>query len=119
MRNFCLGNLLFDKGTVSIRRSEVNVDAGDQVAREGKELSVPELHSLVRVSAIGNEGFVPFDENAFKDILTDTVAVGPAALEVGRTVNCIVVGTGEGEGIGQQLLNRLAILQLICFKELL
>ena len=66
-----LSSLLFDKGTVPVRRSEVDIDASDQIACEGKELSIPKLHSLDRVSVIGNQGFVPFDENAFEDILAD------------------------------------------------
>ena len=98
-----------DERTVVVGRSEIDVDALHLVAIEDEKLGIAESLSALGDATIGHEGLVALDENPLQFVPFDPVAVLPAAFEIGRLVDRIIVGTGEAEIAAERVLDELAI----------
>src|SRR5471030_2552361 len=104
-------SLLLHEGAVLVAGAEIDGDLADPVAVESKELRVAEFLSIVGDAAIQHEGFVALRED-FLDIAGSyALAVWPASGEIFRPVDRVVIGAGEGEVVGQQVFDELAVLR--------
>src|SRR3569833_64762 len=83
--------------TVTVGRAEINVDAADLVARKHDHLGVAEALAVLGGAAIGREGHLAVDTNAFEVVMRDPVAAAPATGEVSRLVDPVIIGAGEAE----------------------
>src|SRR5829696_8809268 len=92
---------LFDERAMVVGRAEIDVDALHLVAREDEELGVAKVASALGDATVGYEGFIALDENSLQFVPLDPVAALPAAVEIGRLVDRIVVGTGEAEIVAE------------------
>src|SRR4051812_31235507 len=101
---------LLDEGAVRIGGAEIDVDAAYLVAREGEELRVAEFLAVAGEAPVAHEGLVALDEDLFQAVALDALAVRPAPLEIGLFVDPVVIRAGEGEILGEQPLDQLAIL---------
>jgi hypothetical protein len=98
-----------------VGRAEIDVGALHLVAFEDEELGVTEAPSTPGNAPICDEGFIAFDENSLQLVALDPAAALPAALEISRLVDVVVVGTGEAEIVAERVLDALAIIrQLGC-----
>ena len=90
-----------DESAVLVTGAEIDFNAADPVAVEAVKLGVAEFLAVDIDDPVGHEGFVALLEDAFDIEHPDALAVRPAALEIGGPVDGVVIGTGEGEVVGQ------------------
>src|SRR5215208_7181770 len=98
---------------ILVRRTKINVHAGDALAAESQEFGVAKRFAVGGGAAVGHERLVAFDKDALDILVAAGVAVGPATLKPGRLVDGVVVGAGEGEVVREQGLDDFAILVLV------
>ena len=109
---------LFDERAVVVSRAEIDVDALHLVAIEDEELGIAKSPAAFGDATIGDKGFIAFDENPLQLMPLDPVAVLPAAFEIGRLVDVIVVGAGEAKIVAERVLDELAIVGEIGCEDL-
>src|SRR2546430_9645199 len=100
---------LFDERAVLVSRAKIDVDALHLVALEGEELGIAKRPAAFGDATVGDKGFIALDENPLQFVPFDPVAVLPAALEIGRLVEGIVVGAGEAKIVAERVLDEGAI----------
>src|SRR6185369_16087393 len=105
---FCL-----NEHAVLVGSAEIHVHGGDALAPESQEFGVAIRLAVGRGAAVSDERLVAFDENAFDVLVAAGIAVGPAALEVSRLVDGVVIGAGEGEIVREQRLGDIAIFRFV------
>jgi hypothetical protein len=103
---------------VVVGSAKIDVDALHLVAIEDEKLGIAESLAALGDATIGHEGLVAFEENPLQYVPFDPVAVFPAAFEIGRLVDRIVVGTGEAEIVAERVLDELAIVGEIGCEDL-
>src|SRR5882757_2530409 len=102
--------LLLHEHAVPVTGAEIDIDAADPVAVKPVKLGVAEFLAVVADDPAGHEGFVALLENPLDVEQMDAFNVLPAALEIGRPVDGVVIGGGEGEVVGQRPFDHAAVL---------
>src|SRR5438105_5244752 len=100
---------LFDERAIVVSRAEIDVDALHLVVLEDEEFGIAKRPAAPGDATIGDESFIAFDENPLQLVPFDPVATLPAAFEIGRLVESIVVGAGEAEIVAERVLDEPAI----------
>src|SRR4051794_23782938 len=100
---------LFNERAMVVGRAEIDVDALHLVALKDEELGVAKIAPALGDATVGHEGFITFDKNSLQFVAFDPVAVVPAAFEIIRLVDRVIVGTGEAEIVAERVLDKGAI----------
>jgi hypothetical protein len=82
-------------------RTKVDLDFFYLVSLDSEEFRVPGTAAVFGFAVIEDAGFVAFLKQLLNSIGGGFLAVGPAAFEIGLTVNAIVVRTGKYEVVRQ------------------
>jgi hypothetical protein len=76
-------------------RTKVDLDFFYLVSLDGEEFGVPRAAAVSGGAVIEDDSFVAFLKQLLNSIDGGFLAIGPAAFEIGLTVNAIVVRTGN------------------------
>jgi hypothetical protein len=99
--------LLFDERAIFVCRAEIGIDPADPVAFEGEKLRIPEILAAFGYAPIGHKHLIAFRGDFLEFVALDPAAVAPAALEIGRLVDFVVIRTREAEIVGECILTTL------------
>ena len=94
-------------------RAKVDLDLFYLVAFDSEEFRVPGAAAILGFAVVEDEGFVAFFKQLLNAIGWGFLGIGPAAFEIGLTVNAIVVWTGKYEVVGQERFDGLAVVVFV------
>jgi len=77
-----------------------------------EKLRVPEILAAFGYATIGHKRLIAVDEDLFEFVALDPVPVAPAALEIGRLVDLVVIWAREVEIVGECILDDPAIVRM-------
>ena len=106
-----------DEGAVLIGGAEIDVDTADLVSVEDEELGISEVLAAFGDAVVGHKGLVTFDEDLFEFMPLDPFGVAPAADEIGRLVDPVIIGAGETEILRQRIFAPLKMSQTIAYQK--
>jgi len=87
------------------------------LAGEAEEFGIAETFAVFGHDLVGHERLLVLDEDLFQLLAFDPVAAAPAALEIGRLVDGVVIRRREAEIVGERGFDGLAIVRHIGGKE--
>ena len=100
---------LFPERAILVGSAEIHIDAFDPDAFKAEKLRIAKTPAAFCQAFVGHKGLIAFSEDLFQFVPLDPVAVAPAALEIGRLVDLVVIRARKTEVIGEGILNDLAI----------
>jgi hypothetical protein len=102
---------LFHERTILVGGAEIHIDAFDPVAFKAEKLRIAKTPAAFCQAFVGHKSLVALDDDLFQFVPLDPIAIAPAALEIGRLVDPVVIRGGKTEIIGEGVLNDLAIVR--------
>src|ERR1700680_5340656 len=117
MRQLRSAFALPDENTVLVGGAEIDIDTFDLVASEAEELGVSETPAVLGEAFVGHKGLIASDKDFFELVPFDPVGDAPAAHEIGRLVDLVVIGAGETEIVSEGVFDGLAVVRQISSED--
>src|SRR6195256_2629954 len=100
-----------DERAVLIGGAEIHIDAFDLAALKTEELRVAEILSAFGGAFVSHVSLIAFDEDPFEFMTLDPFGVAPAAHEIGRLVDLVVIGARETKIVSERAFDRLTVVR--------